>query len=75
MIGLEVLQSLAELARDPEQLVPSPCISVCRMDPHSSVCLGCYRTLDEIVAWGRSSEAQKRMVWKLVTQRAGITLT
>ena len=74
MIGLEVLQSLAELATDPEQLVPSPCISVCRMDPHSGLCLGCYRTLDEIVAWGGSTEAQKRVVWKLVTHRAGMTL-
>lgn len=74
MTGLEVLQSLAELAKDPEQRVPSPCISVCRMDPHSGLCLGCYRTLDEIVAWGGSTEPQKRLVWKLVTHRAGITL-
>ena len=33
--------------------VPSPCISVCRMDAASGLCEGCLRTLDEIAAWSR----------------------
>ena len=32
--------------------MPSPCISVCRMDAVSGLCEGCFRTLDEIAAWG-----------------------
>ena len=30
--------------------VPSPCISICRMNEDRSLCLGCYRSIDEIRA-------------------------
>lgn len=35
---------------------PSPCISVCRIDPASGLCEGCLRTLDEIARWGSMNE-------------------
>lgn len=50
--------------------VPSPCLSVCRMDASSSLCAGCFRTLEEIAAWSRMDEAGKRDVWKLIGVRA-----
>jgi predicted Fe-S protein YdhL (DUF1289 family) len=50
-------------AIDAAQPVPSPCINVCRIDPVTSLCLGCRRTLDEIAAWGRMDDAGKRAVW------------
>ena len=34
-----------------DRAVPSPCISVCVMDPASGLCAGCYRTLAEIADW------------------------
>lgn len=49
---------------------PSPCISVCRMDPATGWCEGCLRTLDEIAGWGLASEAQKRAVWQQLAERA-----
>lgn len=49
--------------------VPSPCVSVCRMDPVSELCEGCFRSLDEIALWGRMEEEGKREVWKLIGQR------
>lgn len=49
--------------------VPSPCISICRMDPRSGLCEGCLRTLDEIAAWARLSDADKRLVWAQIAQR------
>ena len=49
--------------------VPSPCLSVCRMDPASELCEGCLRTLDEIAAWGRMGDADKRGVWKMIGER------
>jgi predicted Fe-S protein YdhL (DUF1289 family) len=51
--------------------VPSPCISVCRMDPVSELCEGCFRTLDEIAGWARMEDEGKRKVWHLIEQRAG----
>jgi len=39
--------------------VASPCNSVCRIDPRSGLCEGCYRTLDEIARWSAIDDAQK----------------
>ena len=51
--------------------ITSPCTSVCKLDPQTSICVGCRRTIDEIVAWGRMSEADKRRVWqRLIRLRA-----
>ena len=49
--------------------VPSPCISVCRMDVKVEYCVGCFRTLDEIAAWGRMPDEEKRAVWALLARR------
>jgi predicted Fe-S protein YdhL (DUF1289 family) len=49
--------------------VPSPCISVCRMDAVSGLCQGCYRTLDEIRLWSQSSDAAKLLVWQQIEAR------
>lgn len=51
--------------------VPSPCISVCRMDAATGTCEGCYRTLDEIARWGSASEEEKLAIWNGLLQRAG----
>ena len=50
--------------------LPSPCVSVCRMDPASGLCEGCLRTIDEIAAWGMMDNTAKRAVWALIEQRA-----
>ena len=49
--------------------VASPCTSVCRMNPTTGLCEGCLRTLDEIAAWSRMEDAEKRAVWRLLEQR------
>jgi hypothetical protein len=49
--------------------VPSPCISVCRMDACNRFCLGCLRTLDEIAAWSRMEDDERRVVWRRIEQR------
>ena len=67
---------IAERARqvramqDADAMLPSPCISVCRMDAASGLCEGCMRTLDEIAAWGMMDHTAKRAVWKQIEQRA-----
>jgi predicted Fe-S protein YdhL (DUF1289 family) len=70
--ALEALAELGLMARSLEHPVPSPCISICRMNADSGLCQGCFRTLDEIIAWGSSSEPDKRIVWRLIAQRAGL---
>jgi len=49
--------------------VPSPCISVCRMNAASGWCEGCWRTIDEIAAWSKMSDDDKRAVWRALPER------
>ena len=58
--------------------LPSPCISVCRMDPQrgspadraaGGLCVGCLRTIDEIVEWGTASDRRKREVLATIASR------
>jgi uncharacterized protein len=52
--------------------VPSPCVSVCRMEPDGGLCEGCLRTLDEIAAWAVLDERGKQGVWKLIHERRAL---
>jgi uncharacterized protein len=49
--------------------VPSPCINICRMDPKTGWCEGCFRTLDEIAQWSTATEEAKRTVWAEIRRR------
>ena len=49
--------------------VASPCSSVCRMNDRTGWCEGCYRTIDEIIAWSQMSDDAKRRVWQLLPAR------
>jgi len=49
--------------------IPSPCTSVCTIDPATGWCAGCLRTIDEIAAWGSLDDRAKRSVWKLLPER------
>ena len=40
----------------------SPCIHVCLMDYDQGLCIGCHRTLDEIMHWINFSPEQKQTV-------------
>ena len=40
------------------------------MDAATGWCEGCYRTLEEIAAWGSLDEDAKRGLWHLIEQRA-----
>lgn len=54
--------------------LPSPCISVCQMDSASGMCLGCYRTRNEIAAWrSMDAEEQRSLLDTLRDRRAAAT--
>jgi uncharacterized protein len=40
----------------------TPCIAVCIIDPRTSLCFGCGRTLPEIARWGRMDSAERQAV-------------
>ena len=45
-----------------DQVVLSPCISVCDMDEKSGYCKGCFRTLEEIECWTIYTNDEKRAI-------------
>lgn len=49
--------------------VPSPCISLCKMNQQTGLCEGCFRTIDEIATWSTATEEMKRQVWVEIKRR------
>jgi predicted Fe-S protein YdhL (DUF1289 family) len=43
-----------------EELLPSPCIGICIVDPATRQCRGCLRTVAEIAGWYEASREEKR---------------
>jgi predicted Fe-S protein YdhL (DUF1289 family) len=50
---------------------PSPCTSICRIDPASKWCAGCRRTLTESADWPMLTATEKRAVLSSLPQRIG----
>jgi predicted Fe-S protein YdhL (DUF1289 family) len=50
-------------------VVPSPCISVCRIDASTGWCEGCLRSIDEIVDWSGLDSDERRAVWSQLPRR------
>ena len=70
MASIDLLAERARVVRAGlEDDVPSPCISVCKLNSATEFCDGCFRTLDEIAAWSRLDDESKRAVWRLIAQR------
>ncbi|BAF88895.1 putative Fe-S protein [Azorhizobium caulinodans ORS 571] len=49
--------------------IASPCIKVCVVDPLTSVCVGCGRTLQEIGGWLGMSEERRAAVMAALPAR------
>ena len=49
--------------------VESPCISVCQIDELSGLCIGCYRTIEEIQGWWELDNVQKQAINDLANAR------
>jgi len=47
--------------------VASPCINVCKME--AGLCVGCFRSIDEIVRWATAGDDEKRLILSAVAQR------
>ncbi|HKK22234.1 MAG TPA: DUF1289 domain-containing protein [Pseudohaliea sp.] len=46
----------------------SPCISVCALDVND-ICLGCYRSAQEITDWWMASDEEKRAILERCEER------
>lgn len=56
--------------------IVSPCISVCKIDPESGWCRGCFRSRDEIAIWSAADRNERLAILACLRERrraAGIT--
>jgi uncharacterized protein len=47
----------------------TPCIAVCIIDPKTSLCFGCGRTLPEIARWPRMESAERHALMAQLAAR------
>lgn len=67
--AINLVAAEARRIRGKTENIPSPCISVCRLNAVYGWCEGCFRTRDEIAGWSQNSDGGKRVVWDRIEQR------
>ena len=67
--AIDLIATRARQTSPGSGIVPSPCISVCRISADSGLCEGCFRTLGEISAWSRLPVDDKWALWQTIEQR------
>ena len=50
--------------------VQSPCVKLCVVHPEERLCVGCYRTIEEIAGWSRLTEAERIAIMTDLPSRA-----
>jgi predicted Fe-S protein YdhL (DUF1289 family) len=55
----------------PPAPIRTPCVKVCVVDGESGLCLGCYRTLNEVAAWAQFTEAERELILAELPDRRG----
>ncbi|MBO6765805.1 DUF1289 domain-containing protein [Maricaulis sp.] len=49
--------------------IKTPCVKVCFVDPKAGVCLGCFRTMEELGRWTRYSDAERDAIMQALPER------
>jgi uncharacterized protein len=50
-------------------VIETPCTRVCTLDPASGLCLGCGRSLAEIMRWTQMSDAERACLMAELARR------
>jgi predicted Fe-S protein YdhL (DUF1289 family) len=50
--------------------IQSPCIKLCVVHPEERICVGCFRTIDEIGAWSRMTPEVRAAIMAELPARA-----
>lgn len=52
-----------------DELPASPCIRLCCLDEPGLVCVGCFRSLDEITGWHAADAREREAILKRCAER------
>lgn len=50
--------------------VQSPCVKLCVVHPEERICVGCFRSIDEIASWSRLTPAERSAIMADLPARA-----
>ncbi len=50
--------------------IPTPCTGLCSIDHRYNLCVGCFRTLEEIAGWSGFDEKKKKHILAQLPRRA-----
>jgi len=53
----------------PPKPIPTPCVQVCVVDGESGLCLGCYRTLNEVARWSAFTDEERSSIMTALPSR------
>ena len=70
--AIDLVAARAQIMASTAEIL-SPCISVCRMHTVTGLCEGCFRTRDEIAAWGNACDDTKLATWARIEERMAST--
>ncbi|PPD29549.1 MAG: DUF1289 domain-containing protein [Methylomonas sp.] len=51
-----------------QDAVPSPCVRNCCLN-EQDICLGCFRSLEEICGWSQADDQKRKQILANTTQR------
>ncbi|MCG6885251.1 MAG: DUF1289 domain-containing protein [Silicimonas sp.] len=52
--------------------IESPCVKICVLHPEARICLGCYRTGEEIAGWSRLTREERRAIMATLPDRKSL---
>jgi predicted Fe-S protein YdhL (DUF1289 family) len=50
--------------------IQSPCVKLCVVHPEERICVGCFRTIDEISRWSRLTHEERASIMADLPDRA-----
>lgn len=50
--------------------IDSPCVKLCVIHPEERLCVGCFRSIEEITAWSRMTPVARAVVMADLPERA-----
>ncbi|WP_301064270.1 DUF1289 domain-containing protein [Maricaulis sp.] len=66
-LAREMLQRMTSTPINPP--IKTPCVQVCFVDPKAQLCVGCFRTMEELGRWTRYTDDERAAIMTALPER------